>query len=173
MKKIGTVFALCIFLHSGAVSSAGIADLPLRDNISVGSVSGGDRTNPRWESGIGNVEFRRALENSLNTAGLLERAKGEGRYVLSAELESIDQPTIGVSLTITARVKYTLTDRLTGETVYQESIVGEYSTKVWDSLWRPKRLEVASKGAARDNTERLTERLTQPKLAQGQLSLAQ
>jgi hypothetical protein len=171
--RIFLLFALFVLVISGGPSYAALSELTLRDNIGVSDVSGGDKTNPHWESEIGNDDFRRILESSLNSAGLLERARGEGRYLLSAVLESIDQPSIGVSLTVTTLVKYTLTDERTGETVYQESVAGEYSTKFWDSLLNSKRLQVAGKGAARDNAKKLTGRLVQSSLSQGQVSLAQ
>jgi len=138
---------------------------PLRDTIGVKEVSGGEKTNPLWTSEIGNDEFRGALESSLKSAGLLEKAKDEGRYSLSATLEKVDQPVFGFSTTVTTQVKYALTEKASGKEVYQESISGQYTAKMSDSFYGPKRLRIANEGAARVNIETMIKKLSQLNLA--------
>ena len=43
----------------------------LSSRVSVGSVDGGEETNPMWTSEIGNSEFEAALRDSLETSKLL------------------------------------------------------------------------------------------------------
>lgn len=167
---------LPVFISSLALGDAGFAastEVPLRHDISVSEISGGDQANTHWNAGIGNDEFRRALETTLYRVGLLERARGEGRYGLQVELESIDQPDLGLSVTVTARVKYTLVEKTTGRQLFQECICGDYTIETWDGLWRPKRLQAASRGAVVQNTEELARRLFQLGAPQGRVSLAQ
>lgn len=173
MKKSRlALLALTFSLASWSVTHAETPDMPLRHGIGVSEVAGGGAENPRWQRGMGNEEFRRALENSLYLAGLLERSKGEGRYSLDAELESIESPDVGISLTVTARVRYTLRERATGRQVFRECVCGEYTIEAWDGVWRPKRLQVAGKGAALESAEELTRKLMHVSLPHEGVSLA-
>jgi hypothetical protein len=158
-----------ILLASGGFGYASMPDLFLRDNIGIEDVVGGDTTNPLWRSEIGNDEFRNAIKNSLSTAGFLERARGEGRYTLNATLESIDQSDVG-SLIVTTQVRYTLVDRKTGRSVFQETIAAEYTMAMWDSLMRARRLRVACECAARANAGELAQKLSHLILSQEEVS---
>lgn len=158
-----------ILLAAGGSVYASMPAPALRDNIGIQDVVGGDRTNPLWRSEIGNDEFRSAIKNSLSTAGFLERARGEGRYALSATLVSLDQADVG-SLMVTARVQYTLVDRRSGNKVYQETISAEYTMELWDSLMRPRRLRVACECAARANAGELAQKLSTLHLSQEEVS---
>lgn len=160
----------------GPLATAGPAlalvnDLPLRDNVGVAEVSGGDRANGLWDSLVGDEEFRRALLRSLDSAGLLERARGEGRFAISAVLEAAEQ--IGVGFAASTRVRYTLTDRKCGESVYQESISAEYAPKMWDTFMSPRISRQLSEGAARVNIGILTEQLLRMSLFQDRVSMTQ
>jgi hypothetical protein len=171
MRKGRLLFlSLFILLASGVVSHAEMPGTPLRANVGVKDVSGGEKTNPLWESEIGNDEFRIALKKALDSSGLLERAKGEGRFSLSAILESIDQSNLSGQPT-TTRVKYTLTDKVTGKDVFQELISSEYGLETWDSIMRPKRLRRECESAARASSTQLTEKLLQLSLSQDQAAL--
>jgi len=159
MKKNWLLFPGLLILVFASASNAMMADTRLGDNVGIVDVSGGEKTNPLWESETGNDEFRVALRGALDSAGLLERAKGEGRYSLSAVLEKIEIPTVCLSANI--QVKYTLTDRKQKLKVYQESVSSEYGMKVWDTIMRSKGVRKASQGAIRANTRQLAERLLQ------------
>ena len=78
-KSWSLAFELSTLLAFAGVSYAATIETPLRDNVGIGEVSGGDKSNPLWDSEIGNNEFRGALRKSLDSAGVLERARGEGR----------------------------------------------------------------------------------------------
>jgi hypothetical protein len=158
MKKNWLLFPVIVVLAFASASKAMMDDTRLGDNVGISDVSGGEKTNPLWESETGNDEFRVALRGALDSAGLLERAKGEGRYSLSAVLEKIDLPTVCLSANI--QVKYTLTDKKHKMKVYQETLASEYEMKVWDSIMRPKGMRKASKGAIQTNTRQLAERLS-------------
>jgi hypothetical protein len=157
-KSWSLAFGLSTLLAFAGVCNAATIETSLRDNVGIGEVSGGEKSNPLWESEIGNHEFRGALRKSLDSAGVLERARGEGRYVLSALLESIDIPNTGVLL-VTTHVTYKLTDKKSGQEVYCTSIAGEYTAQQWDSLLHPRILKEASTAAFRANTGRLAESL--------------
>lgn len=171
-KSWSLVFALSTLPAFAGVSYAAMIDAPLRDNIGIGEVSGGEKSNPLWESDIGNEEFRVALRRSLDSAGVLERARGEGRFVISAVLESIELPNAGL-LSVTTRVTYTLTEKQSGNEVFRKSVSGEYTARPWDSMLNRKILREATTGAVRANTGRLAESLWQPSPPQSDVSSLQ
>ena len=151
--------ALFMLFAVAPASHAETSFLPLRDNVGVTQVEGGDAANPRWGLEVGNEEFRGALRHSLDAAGLLERARGEGRYQVSATIVSGDLPSVGVSLTVTTNVRYTLTDRESGDEVFRESLAVGFTTDPWDSILNVKRLQSASRGAVRASANKLAEAL--------------
>jgi hypothetical protein len=147
------------------------AATPLRDNVTVKDVSGGDKTNPLWKSEIGNDEFRGALESSLKSAGLLEGRKGGGKYALSAKLTGVDQPLFGFNTTVTTHVAYVLTDTATGKALLDESVSAEFTAKVSDAFLGVKRLQIANEGAARANIAQSIEKLLRLGVPQGDVTL--
>jgi hypothetical protein len=171
-KSWALVFALSILPAFGDRSYAAMIETPLRDNVGVGGVSGGGESNPLWCPEIGNDEFRGALKSFLTSSGLLERAKGEGRYLLNAVLESINQADIGPN-SVTAQVRYTLTDRTLGKVVYQESISGEYTAHMLDMLLNRTISRQARMRAVLTNVGRLTERLVALSPSQGVATILQ
>jgi hypothetical protein len=172
MRKSWLAFLpLLVLLASGRASHANATDSPLSDNVGVGEISGGEKSNPLWASEIGNDEFRAILKSALNSTGLLERAKGEGRFLLNANLERIDQPDVCLNPEMTTHVKYTLTDKVSGKIVYQETVLCEYMMQTWDWILRPKRLRIATESAARANAGQLTDKLSHLNLSQEEASL--
>lgn len=135
-------------------------ETPLRKNISVDSVFGGEKTNPLWTSEIGNEQFREALVLSLRNAGLLKR-DGEAEYELSATLLEVEQPLFGISLTVTTRIKYLLVAREGRKLLFEEEIVAPYTATFQDSALAIERLKLANEGSARSNIEVLIRKLYQ------------
>jgi len=58
------------------------AEMPLKNNLSLKSVSGGESTNPLWVSKVGDDDFRQALEQSLKTVMLLASDQSKSFYIL-------------------------------------------------------------------------------------------
>jgi hypothetical protein len=125
--------------------------------INVTEVGGGSETNAAWMSRVGTPEFKAALIESLRLAGML--AEGQGRYNLKAELLALDQPMIGLDMTVTAVVHYVLTDASTGAIVWQDAVKTPYTASMGDAFIGSKRLQIANEGAARKNIAALIERL--------------
>ncbi|MDH5700265.1 MAG: hypothetical protein OEZ41_09925 [Nitrospirota bacterium] len=61
-------------INQMAISGIGVGHFqggtPFKENISVGSVGGGEGTNPLWTSEIGNEDFKQALVQSMQAAKL-------------------------------------------------------------------------------------------------------
>lgn len=139
---------------------AASAPAALRSNIAIADVTGGSSTNPLWVSKVGGVEFERALEGSLQGVGMLQPNRQSGSYRLFADLQRVDQPMVGVSLTVTSTVQYTLVERASGKTVFDETISAPYTAKFSDAVFGFERLKLANEGSIRANIERLIQRLS-------------
>lgn len=132
---------------------------PLQGKVAVNDVTGGSETNPLWVSKVSSGDFARALESSLRDAGLLAADAKAGPYTLAANLQSLEQPFFGLSLTVTATVKYLLIERATGKTVYEQTVVTPHTAQLGDALLGFERLRLANEGAMRANISRLIEEL--------------
>jgi hypothetical protein len=138
-------------------SAARAATIPdaLKQNIAIKDVTGGKETNPLWTSQVSSSEFEAALEASLRNAGVLQPNRQAGRYGLIANLDKLEQPLIGIDMTVTATVTYTLVERSTSKTVWQKTLATPYTAKFGDALFAVERLKVANEGAARANISAL------------------
>jgi hypothetical protein len=131
----------------------------LRESIGIRDVTGGRDTNPLWVSNVGSVEFERALEDSLRNAGLLTPVRGAARYQLSADLHKLDQPLMGIDMTVTATVDWHLVERSTGRNLLKRSIGTPYTAKMSDAFLGAERMKLANEGAIRRSIEVLIEEI--------------
>lgn len=127
----------------------------LRENVAVKDVTGGQETNPMWTSQVSSLEFERALEISLRSASLLQPNRQAGRFTLSAYLDRLEQPLLGLDMTVTATVTYTLVERASGKTIWEKTLVTPYTAKFGDALLGVERLKLANEGAIRTNISEL------------------
>jgi hypothetical protein len=136
-----------------------VVHTPLRSNIAVRDVSGGNETNPMWKSNIGNSEFEQALESSLRNAGLLSAGKQAGKYMLTAHMEKVDQPMMGASMTVTVTVNYVLQERATGKEILNRTVNLPY-TAAWNAAFAgTERLRLANEGAIKVNIGKIIEEI--------------
>lgn len=135
-----------------------VAETPLRNNLAIKDVTGGKETNPMWKSNIGSAEFEQALEASLRAVGLLADRQA-GRYTLTAHLESVDQPFIGLDMTVTASVSYVVSERATGKDVFKRTFAVPYTASFGDAFVGVERLRLANEGAIRVNITQLIDEL--------------
>jgi hypothetical protein len=127
----------------------------LRQNVAIKDASGGQETNPLWTSQVSSTEFERALESSLRGANLLQPNRQAGRFTIAAYLGKLEQPFIGIDMTVTATVTYTLVERATGKTSWEKTITTPYTAKFGDALLGVERLKLANEGAVRSNIAEL------------------
>ena len=141
-----------------------IAATPLRNNVAIRDVTGGQETNPMWKSNVGSSEFSQALEESLRTVGLLAANRQAGSHTLTVHLQNVDQPFIGLDMTVTASVNYSVAERTTGKEVFNRTVAVPYTAKFSDSLLGVERLKLANEGAIRINISQLIEELFRLKI---------
>lgn len=173
MKKYLYLLAviLCAFELSGCATAASPnqmafnysgnqkpQSLALTNGITVNQVTGGHETNPLWTSQISHEDFKSALEQSLQSAGLYNQF-ANGNYILNADLVKLHQPFAGFNLTVTCEAHYVLQNAKTNKEIYNKDIVTSYTAKVSSSFLAVKRLELANEGAARANIQQLIEDL--------------
>jgi hypothetical protein len=122
---------------------------PVKGAIKVGTVAGGEATNPLWKSEVSNENFRTALEQSL-ALHTMAASKSPG-YMLNAELVDLDQPFGGFDMTVTAKVHYTLVRSADGAVAVDELISTPFTATMGDSMLGVERMRLANEGAVRAN----------------------
>ena len=156
-----------------AATEAMVASLEGRPNamdpglirsVSIGEISRGDEAETLWASEIGTPEFREALSRSLAAQQVLTDGSSAGRYTLSARILEISQPMIELEMTVEARVDYVLSDTLTGQQPFAETISSEGSASIGDELNGDARRRVAAETAVRNNIRQFLERLASVRL---------
>ena len=149
-----------------AAPTSGLAvfDPGLTSAIAVADVSSLDLGDQLWTSEIGMLAFRDALNQSLAGQGLLATAPGGSRYALDAQILEMSQPAIGIDMTVETRVGYTLTDTVTGEQPFAETISSEGTASMGDALNGDDRRRMAAETAVGNNIRQFLERLASLRL---------
>lgn len=128
----------------------------LRGAFCVGTVTGGERTNPLWTSQVGNDEFRQALNDSLASNGYLGAAPC--RFTVDANMLGLSQPIAGLDMEVTAHVNYRV--GAAGQPpLLQETITSRFTATFSDSPVGVIRLQRANEGAIRASITALLQRL--------------
>lgn len=123
-------------------------DTALNQSITVGTVTGGEHTNPDWKSRISNSDFTDAVKNSLAGFGLLSE---DGRYNLSISLIRGERPSFGGDMIVATDIKYVLTDSQTRDKVFEETIHASYTVTQKDAWLAIQRLRLANEGSAKES----------------------
>ncbi|WP_293328449.1 hypothetical protein [Parvibaculum sp.] len=129
----------------------------LKKAITVGDVTGGSETNPLWTSEVGSPEFKTALEQSLMLDAMYAAEKP--KYRLDAQMLDIDQPIVGLDLTVDSHVRYRLTEIDTNELVYEREISCSYTANFSDAFLGVERLRLANEGTMKKNISLFIEEL--------------
>jgi len=115
----------------------------------IEKVSGGKDTNPIWTSQVSNEDFQHALKSSLHQHHLY--AGGPAKYTVSAEIAALDQPIMGVDMSVSSKVRYKVTRNSDKAVIFNEVIATTYTAKFGDSLIGMERLRLANEGSIRQN----------------------
>jgi len=80
----------------------------LANSTTVGTVIGGEETDPLWTPGVDAAAFQQALQNSLAANGLLAQDAPAARYRVEAKVYELRQPYVHLGIThdATAIVQY-------------------------------------------------------------------
>lgn len=141
-----------------AVQTAAMPEA-IRQNITLGMISGGEPTNPLWTSEVGNEEFRAAIEASLRSAGALAPAGSAGGYLLEASLIDVQQPIFGLDATVTSTVDYRVSPQGQEGRTFQTVVATPYTARMGEAFFGVQRLRLANEGAIRENIRQFIEQL--------------
>lgn len=162
MKKILVILSVAVLagcatpaaVEQMAVSLPIIQTNPaLKNGVAVAEVTGGRETNPMWTSQVSSDAFRRALEQSLQNAGMFSKIVAGSQYQLVADLTRLDQPMMGFDMTVGTTVRYSLIETQTRKEVYARVIQVSYTAKVSDAFIGSQRLKLANEGAVKTNIQ--------------------
>lgn len=134
-----------------AVAPAVRENPELSGSMAVGSVSGGQESMPLWVSKVGDSEFREALDSSLTLNGLRATDPAAARLVVDVELLALEQPFVGISLTVTPRVRYRVVERASQAEILNEELVTPYTASFGSAFIAAERLRLANEGAIRES----------------------
>lgn len=143
--------------------AAAPAQAPLPGEIyRVSEVVGGEKTNPIVMSKVSDGAFQRALELSLEQAGMWDAVEG---MPIRATLIALDQPIVGFDFTVKATARYQVHDAA-GEELWDEIFTTPYTANFTDSIIGVKRLQLANEGAIKANIAAFMKALIEQKLPQ-------
>ena len=166
-----SAFFLALAVLQGCASAAKIENMvptdvervdpksALADQIYISGASGGDETNPMWTSEISAEDFRKALEQALSNSGLLSEMRSSGQYELRVFLDEVDQPFVGLDMTVTTKITYEVIQRDTRERVFREQITASHTATMSEQFYGVERLRLANEGSAEENIKIFIERL--------------
>ncbi len=116
-------------------------------------VTGGRATEPTGTPQIANETFEEAITATLVKTKTFAkvRDKKAGNYELNVIIFNVQQPSSGGSASVTIETGWTLTNRLTGEIVWQKALRSTYTASSDSDVTFVGRLKKATEGAAKDN----------------------
>ena len=146
-----------------AVNSPSVltTNTPLKKSVAVTEVTGGKETNPMWSSQVSSESFQRALELSLRNVGLSDPLIAANKYHLTADILQVSQPMLGLDMSVSANVRYSLIDTKNRKEIFSKVINATYTAKFSDAFAGVERLKLANEGAARSNIQLLVDELLQ------------
>lgn len=151
----------CSGLLAGCATGA-VAEAMIPETISVEKthpysvdvdVTGGRATEPTGTPQIANDAFDEAITQTLINAETFAKVQTDktGNYELDVIIFKVQHPSSGDSASVTMETGWTLTNRLTGEIVWQKALRSTYTASSNSDLTFSGRLKKATEGAAKDN----------------------
>jgi hypothetical protein len=166
-----SALALMVLLTACAPDAARVADMvsditpdtlitetsPLKANIDLQYVVSGYPKDPARVATVAIKDFHTALKNSLKVHALLGGV--DGKYKLHVTLESLTSPFVGADSHVTSSIIYTLTDKYTGEVLFNETVITIYTAEFAEAFYGINRFTLAAQGSIRDNNNLFKKKL--------------
>lgn len=114
-------------------------------------VTGGRATEPIGTPQISNESFDEAITETLDRTRTFAKVLDgkSGNFELNVIIFDVEQPSSGAA-TVTLETGWTLTNRLSGEIVWQKALRASYTAAVDSDITFIGRLKKATEGAAKD-----------------------
>ena len=115
-------------------------------------VTGGRATEPTGTPQISNENFDEAITKTLVKTKTFAKVqkKRSGNYELSVIIFDVQQPSSGTTASVTLETGWTLTNRLSGDIVWQKALRSTYTASSNSDVTFVGRLKKATEGAAKD-----------------------
>jgi hypothetical protein len=119
---------------SGMVAVAFTAPPTLRESVAITNVTSAEMKTLLQHSNVEADQLREAVQASLRNAGYLSASPAAATVLLAVALISLEQT--GLGPTVTSSIRYTLTSRASGVTLFNEVVVAECSDYAFSSWER-------------------------------------
>lgn len=172
MNSISKILVVILALNLlQACASAARTDRMVPENIrlvstaqavmlTVESVGGGSATNPMFSAQVGDDEFRQALSQSLQAAGLSNpSASALNTFTVDASLMGLSEPMIGFSFTVESDVYYRVTRSSDNADILAESIKASGTARTSEAFVGTERLRIAKEYSIKENIRAFIERI--------------
>jgi hypothetical protein len=148
---LAPALAACATPQGMTVGSGAIANPSpkYRNAIAVRSVSGGQVMNILTVPGVANEPFKAALEATLSANGYLASSSAP-KFYLDAEIRNLDQPLMGLDLTVIADVTYNISG---AGPAASYPVKAQATATFSDSPLAADRIRIANERAMRQNIE--------------------
>ena len=124
----------------------------------LGSVIGGEATNPLWASKVDAQSFKGALDKSLSVAGYKAVDASNAKYKVDADLQKLDQPFGGFTMDVVSTVLYTVSG---GGVQKQFPVTATGSATTSDAFIGGERLRMASERSIKENIKLFLQKLAE------------
>lgn len=125
----------------------------------VAHVDGGGKTNPLWESSVSSEDFQKALESSLRATGLLADDPSAAKSEITANLQDLNRPIVGLDMTVTSKVHYSAKSTSDQKVIFDDVVAASGTAKFGDALIAVQRLQLANEASMKENIKAFIDRL--------------
>jgi len=141
------------------ISLDAVSESPFINNLRIAEVSGGKKTNPLWTSQVSGTAYELALRNSLEANNLIQKSNPTPQFEVYARLSELDQPLIGLNMTVNSKVAYEVIDIKTRKSWFDKEILASYTATFSDAALGLIRLRLANEGSIRENIRKFINEL--------------
>jgi hypothetical protein len=109
-----------------------------------------------WMSQISDKAFAQALTEAIASSKIFSEVKQTppADYLLDVQITNVEQPTMGLNMTVHMEAAWQLIKTETGTPVLRTPISSSSTAGMGDAIVGVERLKLATEGAARDNIEK-------------------
>ena len=131
----------------------------LKGMFAIGSIIGGQDTNPLWTSQVDNKSFGEALRGTLAAFGYLASDPASAKHRIDANLMSLAQPLFGLTFDVQSNVQYVV---ITGDSKKEYLVSASGVATFSDSALAIERLRIANEKSIKENITQFLRRLISP-----------
>jgi len=112
-----------------------------------------------WTSQVSGTAYELALRNSLEANNLIKKSNPNPKFEVHARLAELDQPFLGLDMTVNSRVGYEVIEIKTRKSWFNKEILASYTATFSDAAMGLVRLRLANEGSIRENIKQFINEL--------------